>query len=314
MERVAQRCIDPHDVGRLTLTRQQPDTAAIVRIPAEGEPAGEGEIEVDGDREVVDDGVPLGERHVVHHRHAGQRDVDGAADLALGANHDVLHVVHPLAPRIHDRMHLTGVGVDLRVGGEGTGQGAEEVVSAHGVEFVGELDRTTTCFHHRPRGAGEPADVGVGRDRVVVPVATRDVGHTALSAERGRTDVPVAVPLGSALADANPMHHAGTHEPVVGGGLDCAERVRAVAEVAPLELGGELTDHREIELGHLVGDWRVVPAEVRGRGHDGAPLNGNNVVTDHRTSIGGCQRSGSWKPIVEPPTNFFLKLIVVFRG
>ena len=90
------RHVDPHDVGGLALARQQAEPAAVVGVPAEREATGEGEVEVDRDRQVEHDGVALRERHVVQHGHAGQRDVDRAAHPAVGPDDDVLHVVHPL--------------------------------------------------------------------------------------------------------------------------------------------------------------------------------------------------------------------------
>ena len=81
--------------------------------------------------------------------------------LPSAADDHVLHVVHPLGPGVDHRVHLAGVGVDLRMGGERAGQRAEEVVAADGLELVGQLDRAPAGLDHRPRRAGEPADVGV---------------------------------------------------------------------------------------------------------------------------------------------------------
>ena len=102
-----------------------------------------------------------------------------AAHPAVGADDDVLHVVEPLGPGVDHRVHLAGVGIDLRVGGERAGQRAVEVVASDGLELVGQLDRAPAGLDHRPRRAGEPADVGVRAAGAVVPVAAGDVGLTA---------------------------------------------------------------------------------------------------------------------------------------
>ena len=128
------------------------------------------------DGHVVDDGVLLRQRHVVHHRPVVDGHVDGAAHATIGAHDDVLHVVQPLRQCVDDGVHLAGVGVDLRVRGEGAGQRAEEVVAGDGLQLVGQLDRAAAGLDHRPGGAGEPADVGVRAAGTVVPVAARDVG------------------------------------------------------------------------------------------------------------------------------------------
>ena len=147
VERVADRGVDPHDVGDSALAGQQPDPVAVVGVPPEREAAGECQVEVDGARLVVDDRVALRQRHVVEHRHARQRDVDRAAHLAVVADDDVLHVVEPLGPGVDHRVHLARVGIDLRVGGERAGQGAVEVVASDGLELVGRARPGT----HRPR-------------------------------------------------------------------------------------------------------------------------------------------------------------------
>ena len=262
VERVAERSVDPHDVGDAALAGQQPDPVAVVGVPPEREAAGERQVEVDGARLVVDDRVALRQRHVVQHRHARQRDVERAPHPAVVADHDVLHVVEPLGPGVDHRVHLARVGIDLRVGGERAGQRAVEVVAPDGLELVGELDRAPAGLDHRPRRAGEPADVGVGPARAVVPVASGDVG---LAAELGhvlRAHVPVAVPLGLAVVQSDAVHHAVADEPVVRRLVGWRDRVRAVAEVPAAQVGGQLADHRQIERRDLVGHRRVVVGEV----------------------------------------------------
>ena len=56
----------------------------------------------------------------------------------------------------------------------------------------------------------------------------------------------VAVPLGLAVADADAVHHAVADEPVVQLGIDLADRVRAVAQVPPVQVVRDRPDHLEI--------------------------------------------------------------------
>ena len=130
------------------------------------------------------------------------------------------------------------------MGGERTRQRAEEVVAPDGLELVGHLHRAAAGFDHRPRGPGEAADVGVRTTARTVPVVARDVRLAAPLAERAAADVAVAVPLGAAVAQAHAVDHAVADEPVVLGRVGDLDRVRPVAQVAAVELGGELADHR----------------------------------------------------------------------
>ena len=275
VEGVPDRQVDPDDVARLSIAGEQTDPVAVVGVPAEREASGERQIEIDGARLVVHDRVAGGERHVVQHRHA-ERDVDRAAHPAIGCDHDVLDMIEPLTPGVDHGVHLAAVGVDLRVGGERARQRAEEVVAADGLELVGELDRAPAGFDHRPRAAGEPTDVGVRRHRAGVPVRTGDVRFATNVAHVLRADVAVAVPLGPALAEADAVHHAVAHEPVVRRRVDGGRRVGAVAQVPaaqlgrdlPVELVRELADDREVEGGDLLGDGPVVAGQVQaGVGH-----------------------------------------------
>jgi hypothetical protein len=108
--------------------------------------------------------------------------MSSGADPAVGADDHVLDVVHPLGRGVHHGVHLARGRVDLGVRGERARKRAEEVVAADGLELVGQLDRAPARLDHRPRGAGEPADVGVGAARVVAPVRAGDVGLAAVAA------------------------------------------------------------------------------------------------------------------------------------
>ena len=262
MEHVAHRNVHPHDVGGGSLARHQAHAVSVFGVPTERETPRERQVEVDEHRLVVHHHVSIRDRHVVHHRHARQRDVDRAVHATVLTHADVLNVVHPLGPRVHDRVHLAGHRIELRMSGERAGQGAEEIVATHGLQLVGEFDGATSGLHHGPRGAGEGADVRVRTTRRVVPIASGNVGQSARRADRGRSDVAIAVPLGPTLAQSDSVHHAVTDEPVVGRGIDGPDRVRSVAQVTTVQLAWQLADHRKIERGHLLGDRGVVSGQV----------------------------------------------------
>jgi hypothetical protein len=58
------------------------------------------------------------------------------------------------------------------------------------------------------------------------------------------------------------MDHAVADEPVVGGGVDVTERVRAIAEITTAELGWELSFDGQIEGGDLLGHGTEVAGQV----------------------------------------------------
>ncbi len=128
-------------------------------------------VEVDGHRQVVHDGIGVRERHVVDHRHVGNRDVEDLRDPSVGADDDVLDVIDEVGPVVGHGVEFAGCRVVLRMGAEAVRQGAEEPVGAERVELVAEFDGWRTGLDHRPRGAREPADVRVGGG----PVVARDV-------------------------------------------------------------------------------------------------------------------------------------------
>ncbi len=118
----------------------------------------------------------------MHHRHVGDGDVERLGDPAVTADDDVLDVVDQVGPVVAHGVEFAGGGVVLRVGTEGAGERVVEAVDAQRVQLVVELDGRLAGFDHRPGGAGEPADVGVGPERI------------------GAGDVPIAIPLGPTTA------------------------------------------------------------------------------------------------------------------
>ena len=210
----------------------------------------------------------------MHHRAIVDRHVDCASHATVVADNHVLDVVQPLREGVDDGVHLAGVGVDFRVGGECAWQGPEEVVAGNGLEFVRHFDGATAGFDHRPRCTREPTDVGVGAAAVVIPVVPGNVRLTTARAQAAATNVTVAVPLGLAVEQTNAVHHAVTDEPVVRARVDLAHRVRPVAQVTPRQFSGDLADDRQVVGGDFVSHGGIVANEVwvlRGR-HD------NNVT------------------------------------
>jgi hypothetical protein len=96
-------------------------------------------------------------------------------------------------------------------------------------------------------------DMGVGdagpQVAGAVGVVEREVFLEAVGAHP-----PVAVPGGATALDANPVDHAVAREPVRGR----LPRVGPIAQVPPVELGGDGALDGQIELGQLIGHRRVV--------------------------------------------------------
>ena len=212
----------------------------------------------------------------MQHRCLLERYVYGPAHLAIGSNNHVLHMVHPLGQRVDHGVHLARVGIDLGMRRECSGQGAEEVVARNRLEFVGELNRTTTGFDHGKCGASESANVGVRTDVAVVPVATPNVGLAAMLAQTSAADITIAVPLGIAVTEPHTVNHAVSDEPVMGLGVHCSERVRPIAQIAAVELGGQLTNDWQINSGDLIGHRCVVARKVEAFTH------GQRITTTRR--------------------------------
>src|SRR5205814_1230004 len=98
--------------------------------------------------------------------------------------------------------------VELRVRGVPTGQGAVEVARPDRVELVGHLVGPASALDDGERAAGLADHVGVGRE---VEPGVDGPGPVGLAQRVGylaRPDVPVAVPLRLAVADAQAVDHA----------------------------------------------------------------------------------------------------------
>ena len=95
-------------------------------------------------------------------------------------------------------------------------------------------------------------------DRVVNPaliVHHGDVGFV----QRSGLHIAIAVPLGLAFAEPDPVDHAVAQEPV---GRGTRVRVCTVAEVSPVQLGRYLASDLEVGGLHLVEYRRIVAPQM----------------------------------------------------
>ena len=228
----------------------------------------------------------------MHHRHAGERHVGHLRHPAVAADDHVLHAVELVRVGVADGVQFAGRRVVPRVGGEGAGQRAVEAVVADGVEFVGEGHGRGTGLDHRPGPAGEAAHRRVRAEvTVAVGVALRRV-LAQFGGDPGSPHPPVAVPLGLPAPQPHAVDHAIAEEPVVGGGIDGAPRVRAVAQPSTLEFFGDRARDRQVERRHLVGDRRHRPFDIGVHGFSLAQARS-------RLPVGTTVR-GAWNPACPP--------------
>ena len=178
MEYVTHGYVNPHDVCCSSFARHQSNTIAILGVPSEWETTSKRQVEINQYWLIVDNDVTISDRHVMHHRHTRQRNINRTIHAPVFANAHILHVIHPFGPRINDRVHLTGDWIDLRMRSERTGQGPKKVIASDSFEFVVQFHWTSTSFNHRPCGSGKRPDVGVWSEWRVIPVSSRDIGQT----------------------------------------------------------------------------------------------------------------------------------------
>ena len=263
MEHIAEPDIAPDDLVGRALAGQQPHPGPVVGIPSERERRflAEREVQIDRDRQVVDHGVVLGERHVVDHRHARQRHIDRLAHSTVGAHHDVLDVIEQVLPRIADRVQLAAAGIQLRMRRESGFQRPGEIVATHCLQLVADLHRHHARFDERPRRAGKAPDARIRRE-----VERADRPRHRRFAQRLHhvlaTYPTVAVPLGAAAPQPHPVHHSRADKPVARRRIAGRDRVRPVAQVTAFERRGNLTDHVKVERGDLFGHGSEVALAV----------------------------------------------------
>ena len=187
----------------------------------------------------------------MHHRTAVHGDVDGALGPAVHSDHRVLHGVAAFHA-VRNGMQLTGFRVPLGVRAVAAGQRPAEVPHPDGVQLVGELVLGDAALDEGQRTAGVADHVGVGAQPGDLELAL-GLRLPQRSAGLRAAHVAVAVPLGLAVAQPQAVHHAVAGEPVVALGIDRADRVGAVAQVAPVQVVRDLADDVEIGEGVFPG-------------------------------------------------------------
>ncbi len=254
---------EPADPAVRVVSAQQAEPGAVAVVPAVGHrAAGQGEFDVEDDRQVHEDDVPGGECEVVHHRRSGHLDGPAEHQLAAGVG-AVVGEVGGLQHAVAEEVQFAGGRAGLRVGGHRGVQPAAEVVRSLGVQVAGQLVGQGGL--DQGEGAARvPDDVGVGGAGGEVAPAVAVV-HPRPVGEPAGAHPAVAVGDGPAALQAHPVDHAVAEEPVAGGGVG---RVRAVAQVPAGQLGRDRAGHRQVVRGEFLGDRRVVAGQVPGRrGH-----------------------------------------------
>jgi len=263
---------DPlNPAGAAVVAAEQADTGLVCRVPGVRHlPSGRHQVQAEGDRQVEQDHVLLGEREIVHHRPVSDRDVGRPAHPPAAVDDDVLDMVP--GPVVGDGVQLTGSVIGLGVGGEAAGQGAAEIARAERLQLTGKLVRERPGLYGGQGSPGMADDVRVGRevhalmDRASGPCLAHRFGQPL------GADPAVPVPLGPAVAQPDAVHHAGAEEPVVSGVIQ-AEGIGAVAQVASVELDRQPSRHRQVEGGDLLGHGREGAVEEAAASvHAGIPL------------------------------------------
>ena len=243
--------VDLEPAGRAALAGQHADPRRMPVVPdVRHEVAALGARRVEGDRHVEDHHVVLGEREVVDHRRVRDWDPRGPHHLARRADDQVPDAVPGRV--VGDRVQLVGPDVELGVRGERALERAPEVVRADGVQLVVEFVRQWPALLERE----DPPPVGdhMGVAREVVRRHGTGVGLAELLRHLRGAHPAVAVPLGPALTQPHPVHHAVAEHPVVGAWVLQAQDVGAVAQVAAVQLTRDAAGDRQVEGRQLLGD------------------------------------------------------------
>ncbi len=244
-----------HRAGAVQLHHADPGRVAVV--PGVGQPAAE-QADLEGDRQVEEHRVPVGDREVVHHRRPGARDLDAAHQLARGREPVVGQVRRERV--VAEEVQVAGHRVALGVGGHRGAQPAAEVARPDGVQLRGQLVREP-ALDQREQPAGVLEHVRVGHHRGPVQ---RAVGADERAAgQRAGAHPAVAVPLGAAVPQPHAVDHAVPGEPVPR--VLAGPRVGAVAQVAPGQLGRQQAVDGQVDGVDLVGDRGQVAGQVERR-------------------------------------------------
>jgi len=99
----------------------------------------------------------------VHHRAAGDRDVDGAPGPTTDVDHRVLDLVAAVRV-IRNGVQFTGFRVMLGMCGVSPGQCPVKIAHPDGVQFIGEFVTGNAALDQCQGLPGVPDHVGVGAD------------------------------------------------------------------------------------------------------------------------------------------------------
>jgi hypothetical protein len=144
---------------------------------------------------------------------ACQLDVHGAARPTIDADHRVLDPVAAIRA-VRNTMQLAGFRVAFGVSGVPVGHCSVKVADTYGFQLVGQLVGCDTGLHQREGLACMSDHVGVWADWHGAEAPDRRPLAQRLGYVR-TTHPAVAVPLRLAVADADAVHHAVGHKPVM---------------------------------------------------------------------------------------------------
>src|ERR1700730_386640 len=230
-----------------------------------------------GHRQIENHREAGGDPAVVHHRAMAHTHRLLSAHAAVGCDHDMMN--RGWIPRIiGDRMHLSGQRIEMRVGAEGAAQRAAEIVIGQRSEHIVEQYRRAPRFDQRPGLSREPNHVGVDGVEIAVAGARRRP-LTQGGGDLGRADTAIAIPARATALDAKTVDHAVAEEPVVASRIG-GDRVRADAQIAPIESQRDRAGYRQILDRHFFRHRRVNSAQERMR----------TVRSAHTPAIEGCER------------------------
>ena len=290
VEQIAGLDIAPDDAVRRGIAPQHADAGAVFGVPLIGEAVtGDQLAHAERHRQVEHQHMLGRDRTIMDARAVLHRDRLLADDMALRVQHRVPDGVHHIAA-IADRVPLARRRAPVRVRGVAVGQRAIELAVGNGVERAAHLHRMPARFDDRPGPPRDADDIGVRRIVALVPRAGRD-RLTQRRARLAAAHPAVAVPGGFATLDGDAMHHARASEPVVARRIGRARRVRPVAQIAPVELGGDGSGDAEFIQRHFLRHRGVDAGQVRMRVGRVEPLaveSGERceAAADHRADRG----------------------------
>ncbi len=153
---------------------------------------------------------------------------------------------------VADRVQLARFRVAVRMRAERLPQRAVERVVRDGVQVVVELDRRCAGFHQRPDPARVAEHVRV--HRIPARIARARRGRlTERLADRIRAYPAVAVPERQSCLDPHAVHHPVAGEPVIGRRIGRRHRIRADAQITPIEF----RRNRPLDLERIEGRFMI---------------------------------------------------------